>query len=60
MVTQEVIISASRLNKTFIGENKRPKPVLRDVTLTAHAGELSPFWGNPARASPRCCACWPG
>ena len=26
MVTQDVIISARRLNKTFIGENKRPNP----------------------------------
>ena len=46
MLTQEVIISASRLNKTFIGENKRPKPVLRDVTLTVHAGEFVTILGQ--------------
>lgn len=46
MVTQDVIISARRLNKTFIGENKRPKPVLRDVTLTVHAGEFVTILGQ--------------
>ncbi|MBI6128266.1 ABC transporter ATP-binding protein [Serratia nevei] len=46
MVTQDVIISARRLNKTFIGENKRPKPVLHDVTLTVHAGEFVTILGQ--------------
>ena len=46
MLTQEVIISASRLNKTFIGEKKRPKPVLRDVTLAVHAGEFVTILGQ--------------
>ncbi len=46
MLTQEVIISARRLNKTFIGENKRPTPVLRDVSLTVHAGEFVTILGQ--------------
>lgn len=46
MLTQDVIISARRLNKTFIGENKRPTPVLRDVSLTVHAGEFVTILGQ--------------
>lgn len=46
MTIQEVVLSAKQVNKAFIGENKLPKEVLRDVDLNVHKGEFVTILGQ--------------
>ncbi|WP_152526618.1 ABC transporter ATP-binding protein [Serratia fonticola] len=46
MIIQEVVLSAKQVNKAFIGENKLPKEVLRDVDLNVHKGEFVTILGQ--------------
>lgn len=46
MTIQEVVLSAKQVNKAFLGENKLPKEVLRDVNLNIHKGEFVTILGQ--------------
>ena len=46
METQNVILQATQVTKTFIGENGRPKTVLKKVNLTVHEGEFVTILGQ--------------
>ncbi|WON76436.1 ABC transporter ATP-binding protein [Serratia sp. UGAL515B_01] len=46
MTKQQVILSAKQVSKTFIGENKLPKEVLRGVSLNVYKGEFVTILGQ--------------
>ncbi|MGO3567625.1 MAG: ABC transporter ATP-binding protein [Serratia grimesii] len=46
MENKNVILEATQVNKTFIGESGRQKTVLKDVNLAVHEGELVTILGQ--------------
>ncbi|MFC0228344.1 ABC transporter ATP-binding protein [Serratia aquatilis] len=46
MTHQQVVLSAKQVSKTFIGENKLPKEVLRSASLSVYQGEFVTILGQ--------------
>ncbi|MFC7589437.1 hypothetical protein ACFQYP_41455 [Nonomuraea antimicrobica] len=53
------LLSVRGLTKSYAGADGE-LPVLAGIDLSVAEGRSSPCWARAARASPRCCAAWPG